>query len=214
MIPFDFNWGQDYHKNKYFITNSNNYVYSMLLLKEWPSNNMALLGSRYSGKTHLSRIWAIENNAYIITKEVNIPSHVSAILVDSLEDFTHNYKDIMHLFYLSLNCKVLWIINQDINISQYSINDIKTRLNSAFKLQMQNPDEELFKKIMIKRAMDFGLDMKEDCAEYIAKRLPITFEIIERIMQEIHLKCLIFQKSITISLIQSLNIFKENQNLY
>ncbi len=204
---FDFIWDSNYNEKSYCAVDKvNNNTYNFLL-SEWNTNNIILSGPKFSGKTHIGKIWARKNNAFsYIDHDLNESLLNRSILVDSIERIISDYEVIMHLFYLSSNCNILWIKEDATNLQNINLIDLKTRFLSALELSTANIDDTLFKRILIKRSLDFGLEMKDDCAEYLARRAPITFHAINEIAIKIHSKCLLLQKPITLPLIQHLNL--------
>ena len=64
---FNFQFNTSFNKNDFFVSESNFYAYNLLLSwPKWEKKIINIHGERYSGKTHLIKIFLEKNNGLII----------------------------------------------------------------------------------------------------------------------------------------------------
>lgn len=203
-MTLEFNWEVDLTDSSFVLAECNEQVYRWLQnTHRWPTNHAMIIGPRFSGKTHLSHIWANRYNAQFIANNYDPINPDACHVVDSLENLTdENY--IMRIFY-QVDEPVLWVARDEYRLdNNISLKDLKTRLAAIVKIKITNPDEDTFKKILKKRCKDFGIYMSSEILEYVVRRIDITYAALEDFVCELHNECLVQQKLPSIMLIHGI----------
>lgn len=187
-MTIDFKWPQNFSRSSFIIAPCNSDAFHILQsVDKWPKGNLLISGPPFSGKTHLSKIFLSQNPGQKITK-INFEEKISSCcVVDSLESLTE--KQIMNIFYRTqpFNIPVLWLSRHP---RKFSLNDLNTRFNSIFSINILEPDEKTFKAVFAKRCLDFGLIINEEMLEYITRRVEIKYDSINTLILKLNSYCL------------------------
>jgi chromosomal replication initiation ATPase DnaA len=200
-----FDWGVNYSLNSFVVGKSNRNAFDWLNSDfKWPSNHALLYGPSYSGKTHLANIWSKHKLAFFIDKNFvnkNYSFNNQPLIVDFIENFD-NERHLMNIFYHTISSPVLWLSKN--RCLDFKLNDLKTRFNSMITFGIEEPDSDLFKKILIKRCLDYGIELNPDCAEYLVRRSDLNYRTINNLANIIHETCLAQCKSPSIYMMHGL----------
>jgi len=207
MMFLDFEWDQNFGDEAFIVDEPNLAACKWIDLPErWPSKHAILTGPSNSGKSHLAWIWARKHNATIIVSanyEINLTSKY--LVVDSLEEI-NDEEFLMYIFYLStsLDLVVLWLARSHPKELDIKLNDLYTRFISMMSLKIEEPTEKMFKEILKKRAMDFGLQLNNEILEYTVRRSQITYKAINNIVLRLHYQCLKLNKAPSTTILQDI----------
>lgn len=195
-MTLDFIWPDNYDINRFVVSAQNVNVFKYLTSPNLMNiGGIFLYGPQYSGKTHIAKAWIHAKNATIVRSD-QLTMRQSPYIIDSL-DSIQDQTTILNLFWHieSNNLPVLWLSRESPISTKLHFKDLHTRFLSMITLRIDEPDEELFRAIFLKRCEDFGLTLNNDCLDYIIKRVDITYDSLNRLVYALHSESLKSQRS-------------------
>lgn len=185
------------------------YVYDY---KNWDKGSfVCIYGDHGSGKTHMLNIFKDLAQAKELTAE-----NESSILVferhknntffafDNIEQFEENWLFSMYNILRENNKCALFTSCKKPNDWTFKIKDLDSRIRSTLLLNLENPDEETIKHIIIKQLNDLGVSVENIAIEYLVNRIPRSFEDIKFWVKTLDEESLGLKRKITINLIRTL----------
>jgi chromosomal replication initiation ATPase DnaA len=184
-------WDYSDKLSDFVVNESNNYAFEWLA--KWPDhingNFVCLVGEKGSGKTHLANVWAKRLNASVMSAtsdifamwyEISSPDSDQMYFV--LEDIDR-IDDELLLFYiyntiLEKNAHLLMTTRTHPLRLGLSLQDLKSRMATVNFVSIERPSDEVVVKIMSSSLMRRGINIPEDCSEYIVKRIERSYESI------------------------------------
>ena len=177
---------KDYKKENFFVSTSN--VEAFEILNSWPKwikKFINLYGEKYSGKSHLARIFESKSTCLNIseknfTEEILIKFKTKQSLI--IEDYQNNISE--NLLYSLINIveqenKYLLITSEKpINEFNYKLNDLVSRLNNFLYIKLGAPDDELIYALIVKNFSDRQITIDKKLIDYIIKRIDRSYESI------------------------------------
>jgi len=177
---------KDYKKENFFVSNSN--LEAFEILNNWPKwikKFINLYGEKYSGKSHLARIFESKSTCLNIsekdfTEEILIKFKTKQSLI--IEDYQNNISE--NLLYSLVNTveqenKYLLITSEKpINEFNYKLNDLVSRLNNFLYIKLGAPDDELIYALIVKNFSDKQITIDKKLIDYIIKRIDRSYESI------------------------------------
>ena len=180
---FNFKFNKSFNQNDYFVTECNFYAYNLLLSwPKWEKNIINVYGERYSGKTHLIKIFLEKNNGLVIDlnklnnfdlEEIrfneniiidNMSSELDETLFYSLIDTIDKYNKFLIL-----------ISNKSLNDLNFKLNDLKSRLKNCLFAEIQKPDDILIQALITKNLADYQITLDSKLIDFISKRITRSF---------------------------------------
>ncbi len=146
---------------------------------EWPSRTMWLAGPEGSGKSHLAAIWADESGARSTTAHALSPANVPAALATGalvMEDLKLNDFDeraLFHLLNLAREEQAYVLITSRLSPSAFEseLRDLRSRLRALPAVSLQEPDDQLFRALIVKFCADRQLAVDESVVGYLVTRI-------------------------------------------
>ncbi len=177
---------KDYKKENFFVSTSN--LEAFEILNSWPKwikKFINLYGEKYSGKSHLARIFESKSTCLNIsekdfTEEILIKFKTKQSLI--IEDYQNNISE--NLLYSLINIveqenKYLLITSEKpINEFNYKLNDLVSRLNNFLYIKLEAPDDELIYALIVKNFSDRQITIDKKLIDYIIKRIDRSYESI------------------------------------
>ena len=177
---------KDYKKENFFVSTSN--VEAFEILNSWPKwikKFINLYGEKYSGKSHLAKIFELKSTCLNIrekdfTEEILIKFKTKQSLI--IEDYQNNISE--NLLYSLINIveqenKYLLITSEKpINEFNYKLNDLVSRLNNFLYIKLGAPDDELIYALIVKNFSDRQITIDKKLIDYIIKRIDRSYESI------------------------------------
>lgn len=151
--------------------------------RAWPNGALALVGPKGAGKTHLALAWALEAGARQISPTA-APDDAAAIFEDAegrvfVDDLEHGRDEGMLWRLLDLTRTwggaVLLVAETAPGAWQVAIPDLKSRLNALALARLGEPDEALMEVVLRRICREQFIQLSDDAARYLARRLPRTF---------------------------------------
>ena len=177
---------KDYKRENFFVSTSN--LEAFEILNSWPKwikKFINLYGEKYSGKSHLAKIFESKSTCLNIsekdfTEEILIKFKTKQSLI--IEDYQNNISE--NLLYSLINIveqenKYLLITSEKpINEFNYKLNDLVSRLNNFLYIKLGAPDDELIYALIVKNFSDRQITIDKKLIDYIIKRIDRSYESI------------------------------------
>ena len=179
QLILNFDHEQNFKDQDFYVTKSNEYAFKLLnSWPKWEKNFVNLIGERFSGKTHLVKIFlekfkGIKINALDLTNEFlkKIKIHENIIIENISEEIDEK------LFYTLLN-----IIDQDnkylivttnkpiVDIS-YKLDDLNSRSKNFILSTIEKPEDDLMFALILKNMSDRQISIDKKLIDFIIKRI-------------------------------------------
>jgi len=151
--------------------------------RTWPGGVLAIAGPQGSGKTHLALAWALEVGARQVSA-MAAPDDAAAIFQESggrllIDDADLERDEAMFWRVLDMaraqggavllagtQAPVRWAV---------TIPDLRSRLAAMPVASLGEPDEALLEVVLRRLCREQFIQLSDDAAKYLARRLPRTF---------------------------------------
>ena len=180
---FNFKFNKSFNQNDFFVTECNFYAYNLLLSwPKWEKKIINIYGERYSGKTHLIKIFLEKNNGLIIdlNKLKNFDLEEIRFNENIIIDNVTNELD-EPLFYSLIdtidkyNKFLILTSNKSLNNLNFKLDDLKSRLTNCLFAEIQKPDDILIKALITKNLADYQITLNSKLVDFIAKRITRSY---------------------------------------
>ena len=158
---FKYQFSSTKDNQNYFVNQTNQNAYDLTMLDEL-NQNIMLFGPKKSGKSHLASLWKNKNKAIIYNNNISkIIDAKKNVLVD---DFLGSSSE-ENLFHLINHCKlnnlkIYFTSSKNINTYNFKFKDLYSRLREFLYLEINSPDDEMCKMLMIKLFSDKQIIIK------------------------------------------------------
>ena len=210
LINFDFK--KDYSNQDFYVTKSNSDAYN--LINNWPrwiKKTVNLYGEKYSGKTHLSKIFEEKISCISIKSEEFSNDTLTKFKTKQaliIEDYSQNISE--NLFYSLINAveqenKYLLITSLiPINRFKFKLNDLISRINNTLYIELQKPDDELIYALLVKNFSDRQINIDKKIIDYIIRRINRSYKDIFMFIYNVDQMSLKRGKPINLSIIKKI----------
>ena len=175
ILPIEFDHCE-YNPFDFVVTYSNLEGYKAITTNNpWPHGRLLIIGEEGSGKTHLATIW----------------KHLHAsVTIHSLDDY-HKCNRSTHFVFDNIEfadekemCNILNLAAENkqqllMTCGHYGeiyLPDLKSRLQSTYKILLKGPDENLTKILISKTLHDLQIKIHDDTLSYAATRIHRSFK--------------------------------------
>ncbi len=203
-----------YDPEDFIISDSNREAYSKISgdLSDWGRSpyrfSLLLEGPKSCGKTYLSRIWGKRSGALFL----DIDSPIDNSLFDSFESFVledidkiHDEKKALAFFNLINEKKKYLLLTGTKGRLNLKLPDLSSRINSLYKIEVEEPDDELAKILLFKQFSSDSLKVDEKVVDFLLPRLPREIDVIISTAKKINKFSLEYKKNVTIPFIKTLS---------
>jgi chromosomal replication initiation ATPase DnaA len=150
---------------------------------EWPNRVMWLAGPEGSGKSHLAAIWAEAAGARSTTAHALTPANVpgtlatGALVVEDLRPVSIDERALFHLLNLAREDQAFVLITARAPPSSLEIElrDLRSRLRALPVVSIGEPDDQLFRALIVKFCADRQLAVDEAMVGYLATRIERSY---------------------------------------
>jgi chromosomal replication initiation ATPase DnaA len=163
---------------------------------EWPNRVMWLSGPEGSGKSHLAAIWAEAAGARSTTAHALTPANVpaalatGALVVEDLRPASFDERALFHLLNLAREDQAFVLITARVPASalEIELRDLRSRLRAVPVVSIGEPDDQLFRALIVKFCADRQLAVDEAVVGYLATRIERSYaaarQAVERLDRE------------------------------
>jgi chromosomal replication initiation ATPase DnaA len=200
-------------KNNFLLSASNWEAFQWV--ERWPNwsiKHLAIYGEVGCGKSHLARLWAKRAGATLIQPSDTL-NHSPHDLVSSNRYFAiDDYDQIRHEtwlfhFYNLVQEKAGNILFCGLNApgqTLFFLPDLASRLRSVSAVEILAPEENLIKELLKQLLSYRGLQLTEELAEYLVRRMERSYKAIHQLIFQIDELSLALQRPITLSLLKEI----------
>ncbi len=183
QLILNFDYKQNFKDHDFYVSNSNKH--SFKLLNSWPKwekNFVNLIGKKFSGKSHLIKIFlnkykGIKIEAKNVTNGFlkKIKAYENIIIEDLDEKI--NEKLIFTLINIIEQDNKYLIITSQLPIVEYNfkLNDLKSRSNNFLLSKIENPEDDLMYALILKNLSDRQIFIDKKLIDFIIKRIDRSY---------------------------------------
>tara|TARA_B100001939_G_scaffold46092_1_gene35632 strand:+ start:2278 stop:2934 length:657 start_codon:yes stop_codon:yes gene_type:complete len=183
QLLLEFDHKIEFNEHDYYVSKSNFFAFN--LIQNWPNWEKKILnisGDKFSGKTHLAKIFESKSKALYLTKE-NLNEDIfktiklkESIIIDDFE-IIENEKLLYSLFNLIYqdNKYLLILSNKSINEINFRLEDLNSRAKNCIFAKIQNPEDDLIFAIILKSFSDRQIKLEKKIVEFIIKRIDRSY---------------------------------------
>ena len=211
QLIFKFPFSKKYYEQDFFVSSNNFSAYKLVeSWPTWPGKWLNIFGASGSGKTHLAKILEKKINKIKIVDAKNISDEIikDLIKLDCLIiDSFNNDIDEKTLYSILNQSKQLnnYILINSIpsikNIS-FTLEDLKSRMNSFLYIGIDLPTDDLLKVIISKTLSDRQISVNPKISDFIINNVERSYEKLLKFLKEVDELSLSSGKSININLIK------------
>jgi chromosomal replication initiation ATPase DnaA len=160
---------------------------------EWPGRTMLLTGSEGSGKSHLAAIWAEEAGARATSAHAltvaNVPAALATgtLVVEDLKAGSFEERALFHLLNLAREDQAYVLITSRIAPSAFEVElrDLRSRLRAIPVVSIAEPDDLLFRALIVKYCADRQLAVDEAVVGYLATRIERSYAAARKAVEQL-----------------------------
>jgi chromosomal replication initiation ATPase DnaA len=150
---------------------------------EWPSRTMLVVGPEGSGKSHLAAIWAEQagarsTTAHLLTAD-NLPGALATgtLVVEDLRARQFDERALFHLLNLvrEEGAYVLITARTPPSAFEVELRDLRSRLRALPVVTLEEPDDQLFRALIVKYCADRQMAVDEAVISYLASRIERSY---------------------------------------
>ena len=210
QLLLDFDYKQNFSDDDFYVSKSNFYPFE--LVNKWPKwekNFLNISGEKFSGKTHLIKIFLKKFNGIRI--ESNLLNDENLRTIKPYQNI------VLENLNLDVNEKLIYslfnIIDQDnkfliitslepITVIDFRLEDLKSRTKNCLLAKIENPDDELMFALILKNLSDRQITLDKKLIDFIIKRIDRSYGKIFEFIYKIDKISLKKKKSIDFKIIK------------
>lgn len=158
---------------------------------EWPGRTMLLVGPEGSGKSHLAAIWAEQAGARSTTAHslttANVPGALAtgALVVEDFKPAAFDERALFHLLNLAREDQAFVLITARLPASAFEIElrDLRSRLRALPVVSLLEPDDHLFRALIVKFCADRQLATDETVVSYLTTRIERSYAAVREAVE-------------------------------
>jgi chromosomal replication initiation ATPase DnaA len=209
QLLLDFDYKQNFRDDDFYVSKSNFYTFE--LINKWPKwekNFLNISGEKYSGKTHLVKIFLKKFNGIRIDSALLNDENLKKIKPYQnivLEDLNSNVNEklIYTLFNIIDQDNKFLIITSTKQISEinFKLDDLRSRTKNCLLAKIENPDDELMFALILKNLSDRQITLDKKLIDFIIKKVERSYGKIFEFIYKIDKISLKKKKSIDFKII-------------
>jgi chromosomal replication initiation ATPase DnaA len=172
---------------------------------EWPSRTVLLAGPEGSGKSHLAAIWAEAAGARSTTAHAltaaNVPAALAtgALVVEDLKPADLDERALFHLLNLAREDQAYVLITTRVPPASFEIElrDLRSRLRAIPVVSLQEPDDQLFRALIVKFCADRQLAVDETVVGYLVTRIERSYAAVRQAVELLDREALSLGRPVT-----------------
>lgn len=172
---------------------------------EWPSRTVLLAGPEGSGKSHLAAIWAEAAGARSTTAHAltaaNVPAALAtgALVVEDLKPADLDERALFHLLNLAREDQAYVLITARVPPASFEIElrDLRSRLRALPVVSLREPDDQLFRALIVKFCADRQLAVDESVVGYLVTRIERSYAAVRQAVELLDREALSLGRPVT-----------------
>jgi len=172
---------------------------------EWPARTMLLVGPEGSGKSHLVAIWAERAGARSTTAHAlsapTVPAALAtgALVVEDLKPADFDERALFHLLNLAGEEQAYVLITARTPPSSIKVElrDLRSRLRALPVVSLAEPDDLLFRALIVKFCADRQLAIDESVVGYLATRIERSYAAARQAVEQLDREALRLGRPVT-----------------
>jgi chromosomal replication initiation ATPase DnaA len=172
---------------------------------EWPARTMLLVGPEGSGKSHLAAIWAEQAGARSTTAHAlsaaTVPAALAtgALVVEDLKPADFDERALFHLLNLAREEQAYVLITARTPPSsiEVELRDLRSRLRALPVVSLAEPDDLLFRALIVKYCADRQLAIDESVVGYLATRIERSYAAARQAVEQLDREALRLGRPVT-----------------
>ena len=213
QLTLKFPFSKKFFDQDFFVSKNNFSAFKLIeSWPNWPGKWLNIFGESGSGKTHLAKILErkIRLTKLIDAENVNDNtieelSEIDCLIIDR---FNNNIDE--NIFYSILNqskqLEKYLLINSltSIQTTDFSLNDLKSRISSFIFIGIELPTDDLLKVIITKTLSDKQITISPKLTNFIINNIERSYEKMFKFLKDVDELSLSTGKSININLIKTI----------
>lgn len=192
---FDFPFLDRYLDCDFIASKENERAFNFIQNYDIKNHNLpkifAIYGEHSCGKTHLAHIWQRKMNGSFLSvnnlQEGEIVSQIESnksYIIEDIESVKNQIImfDIFNII-LEKNCSLLLTSNKNPELIKYNLADLASRIRNVFAIEIQRPESEFIKILLIKKLADKQLKIDDKIIDFLAKNLDRSYLKIEQFIK-------------------------------
>jgi chromosomal replication initiation ATPase DnaA len=172
---------------------------------EWPARTMLLVGPEGSGKSHLAAIWADQAGARSTTAHAlsaaTVPAALAtgALVVEDLKPADFDERALFHLLNLAREEQAFVLITARAPPTsiEVELRDLRSRLRALPVVSLAEPDDLLFRALIVKFCADRQLSVDESVVSYLVTRIERSFAAVRQAVDQLDREALRLGRPVT-----------------
>ena len=210
QLLLNFKFNKSYSKDDFFVSESNFFAFNLIdTWPRWEKNIINVCGEKYSGKTHLSKIFSKKSKCKVFDannfkySEAEKLRFFENIILDNFDNKIDESSVFSLINFVDQNNKYLLINSiKPINEIQFKLRDLRSRSKNCLIAKIDKPDDNLIMVLISKCLSDRQVLIDKKLIEYITKRITRSYGKIFEFIYKIDEMSLKKKKSIDIKTIK------------
>ena len=193
QLLLNFNFKKSFNDHDYYVSDSNYFAFN--LIDKWPKWEKRILnihGEKFSGKTHLSKIFQLKSSAiYLNEKEINNEIFKKIKLYESIiiDEFSNKIEEnlIYSIFNLVDQDSKYLLINTETPLSEikFKLPDLVSRSKNSLQAKIDPPNDELIFALILKNFSDRQIKLEKQIIEFIVNRIERSYSKISEFIYKV-----------------------------
>ena len=193
QLLLNFNFKKSFNDHDYYVSDSNYFAFN--LIDKWPKWEKRILnihGEKFSGKTHLSKIFQSKSSAiYLNEKDISNEIFKKIKLYESIiiDEFSNKFEEnlIYSIFNLVDQDSKYLLINTETPLSEikFKLPDLVSRSKNSLQAKIEPPDDELIFALILKNFSDRQIKLEKQIIEFIVNRIERSYSKISEFIYKI-----------------------------
>ena len=206
QLIFDWPLAEGVKAQDFFVAEPN--LRAVKMLSEtvaWPEKKLVLVGPPASGKSHLARIFAEENSAWIFdsSKIPNISEVSGPVVIEDADQIpTKQQESLFHLHNTLRAAHIPVLLTSRMAPSRWPLTlpDLKSRMEAATIVQIDQPDDTLLQVLLTKLFADRQIMPSPSVINYIAARMDRSYVAARQIVEQLDRTAMAAKKPVSIKM--------------
>lgn len=202
QIPLELQHVPSFELADFIVSSANEEAVALLESRQdWANHAVALVGPEASGKSHLAKGWAKENNAYIFETDSDVSAIPAGALVvcEDADRAGFSDKTLFHLYnwVKEVGGKLLLTARDHPTLWKVELPDLRSRLATLTVGEIREPDDELLLVLLVKLFSDRQLQVDMSVIHYLLPRIERSFYFIYQLVEQLDAISLSNKRKIT-----------------